>query len=263
MNSVFFRVLIFGLVSAFAHAQASTQRGAADGHTVTATSDPNTSDSTQPSTAEIVPGRLLLKIDPQYPKEAQKRKIEGAVKLLADVDSDGTIRGLGIVDGDLALAEAAVDAVRGWRFEPYTQSGQSVAVQQELKFNFTSGKKFGEFDTNPAPPALLSQSAKRSLVPPNKVFFVGKGVAPPKAIYSPDPEYDKNARKRKYQGTCLLSMIVDADGRPADIKVVRALGEGLDAKAVEAVSTWKFEPATKDGKPVAVFINVEVSFRLY
>ena len=58
-------------------------------------------------------------------------------------------------------------------------------------------------------------------------------------------------------------MIVGADGVPRDIKVLRGIGKGLDEKAVEAVTKWKFEPATKDGKPVAVVINVEVNFRLY
>jgi len=47
------------------------------------------------------------------------------------------------------------------------------------------------------------------------------------------------------------------------VKVTRSLGLGLDEKAIEAVKQWKFEPAMKDGKPVAVQINVEVSFRLY
>jgi TonB family protein len=47
------------------------------------------------------------------------------------------------------------------------------------------------------------------------------------------------------------------------MRVQRGLGMGLDQKAVEAVKQWKFDPATKDGKPVAVQINVEVNFRLY
>lgn len=95
------------------------------------------------------------------------------------------------------------------------------------------------------------------------VFRVGGGVSAPKAVYAPDPEYSEEARKAKYQGTCVLWLIVGPDGRPRDIRVARTLGLGLDEKAVEAVKTWKFEPAMKDGKPVAVQINVEVSFRLY
>ena len=95
------------------------------------------------------------------------------------------------------------------------------------------------------------------------VFRVGGGVSAPKAIFSPDPEYSEEARKAKYQGTCILSLIVGPDGKPRDIHVYRSLGLGLDEKAVEAVHQWKFEPAQKDGRPVAVAINVEVTFRLY
>jgi periplasmic protein TonB len=94
-------------------------------------------------------------------------------------------------------------------------------------------------------------------------FRVGGGVSAPKAIFAPDPEYSEEARKAKYQGTCVLWLVVGPDGRARDIRVARTLGLGLDEKAIEAVKNWKFEPAMKDGKPVAVQINVEVTFRLY
>ena len=95
------------------------------------------------------------------------------------------------------------------------------------------------------------------------VFRVGGGVTAPRALDTPDPEYSEEARKAKYQGTCVLWLIVGPDGKPRDVKVARALGMGLDEKAIEAVRNWRFEPAMKDGKPVAVQINVEVNFRLY
>jgi periplasmic protein TonB len=95
------------------------------------------------------------------------------------------------------------------------------------------------------------------------VFHVGGGVSAPKLIFQPDPEYSEEARKAKFQGTCVLWVVVGPDGKPRDIKVARTLGLGLDEKAIEAVKSWRFEPAMKDNKPVAVSINVEVSFRLY
>jgi TonB family protein len=95
------------------------------------------------------------------------------------------------------------------------------------------------------------------------VFRVGGGVSAPKAIFAPDPEYSEEARKAKYQGTAVLSLIVGADGRPRQISVARSLGMGLDQKAIEAVKQWKFEPAKKDGVPVAVMIRVDVDFHLY
>lgn len=95
------------------------------------------------------------------------------------------------------------------------------------------------------------------------VYKVGGGVSGPKLIYQPDPEYSEEARKAKFQGTCVLWVVVGPDGKARDIRVARTLGLGLDEKAIEAVKTWRFEPAMKDNKPVAVQINVEVSFRLY
>lgn len=95
------------------------------------------------------------------------------------------------------------------------------------------------------------------------IYRVGGGVSAPRAIYDPEPQYTDEARKAKYEGVVLLSLIVDPYGRPRDVRVARSLGMGLDEKAVEAVRQWKFAPAMKDGQPVAVLVNVEVNFRLY
>jgi TonB family protein len=92
---------------------------------------------------------------------------------------------------------------------------------------------------------------------------VGSGVSPPHVMLQPDPEYSDEARKARYQGTVLVSMVIDASGAPTDMQIARPLGMGLDEKAIAAISTWKFDPALKNGEPVAVAIMVEVSFRLY
>ncbi len=94
-------------------------------------------------------------------------------------------------------------------------------------------------------------------------YRVGGGVSAPRALFAPDPEYSEEARKAKYQGTVVLWVVVGPDGRPHEVRVQRSLGLGLDEKAIEAVRQWRFEPAKKDGTPVAVQINVEVNFRLY
>jgi TonB family protein len=95
------------------------------------------------------------------------------------------------------------------------------------------------------------------------VFKIGHGVTPPRPIHAPDPEFSEKARRAHFQGTCVLLMVVDQDGKPRDIRVTKPLGKGLDEKAVEAVRSWRFDPARKDGKPVAVEIAVEVDFHLY
>jgi TonB family protein len=95
------------------------------------------------------------------------------------------------------------------------------------------------------------------------VFRPGAGVTPPRVTYQTDPEFSEEARKAKYQGTCVLGLVVDANGRPTNIHVINTLGMGLDEKAIESVKNWKFEPGQKDGHAVAVEIAVEVDFHLY
>lgn len=95
------------------------------------------------------------------------------------------------------------------------------------------------------------------------VYRVGGGISAPRVIYAPEPEFTEEARKSKYQGTVVLWMIISADGRPLQIRVQRALGMGLDESAVQTVKRWRFEPARKDGVPVAVQVSVEVNFRLF
>ena len=94
------------------------------------------------------------------------------------------------------------------------------------------------------------------------VFRIGGGVSAPVAIYKVEPEYSEEARKAKFQGTVVLSIVIDEKGLPTNFKVVRPLGLGLDGKAIEAVQKWRFLPGKKDGHAVAVLATVEVNFRL-
>jgi TonB family protein len=96
------------------------------------------------------------------------------------------------------------------------------------------------------------------------LYRVGGGVSAPVPLNNVEAEFSDEARRAKYQGVCLISLIVDAQGNPQNPRVIRALGMGLDEKALEAVRKYKFKPAMKDGKtPVPVMITVEVNFRLY
>lgn len=95
------------------------------------------------------------------------------------------------------------------------------------------------------------------------LYHVGGGVSAPVPLNSVEAEFSDEARRAKYQGVCLISLIVDAQGNPQNPRVVRALGMGLDEKALEAVRKYKFKPAMKGNTPVPVMITVEVNFRLY
>lgn len=97
------------------------------------------------------------------------------------------------------------------------------------------------------------------------VYRVGNGVSAPVVTYSVEAEFSDEARRAKYEGTVLIGLIVDSQGNPQNVHVVRSLGMGLDEKALEAVRQYKFRPAFNKqlGKAVPVMINVEVNFRLF
>ena len=94
------------------------------------------------------------------------------------------------------------------------------------------------------------------------IYKVGGGVSSPVVVSKVDPEYSEEARKAKFSGSVLLSIVVDAEGRARDIHVSRSLGMGLDEKAIEAVEKWRFKPGMRNGLPVNVRATIEVNFRL-
>jgi TonB family protein len=99
----------------------------------------------------------------------------------------------------------------------------------------------------PAPPANP---------PPRAGFSVGAPIL----IYKVDPVYSPEARTARFSGTVVLEAVVQTDGTVKINRVVRSLGMGLDEAAIEALSQWRFNPATKDGVTVPVMLNIEVNF---
>lgn len=95
------------------------------------------------------------------------------------------------------------------------------------------------------------------------LMSVGGGVSAPQVIHSVDPEFTDAARQAKYEGSVSIQLIVDRQGNPQNIQVVRHLGMGLDEKAIEAVRQYKFQPAMFQGHPVPVQMIINVNFHLY
>jgi TonB family protein len=84
----------------------------------------------------------------------------------------------------------------------------------------------------------------------------------PKLLHSEEPEYTDEARRARHQGSVLLAIDVDVDGRVTNVRVIRSLGLGLDEKAIAAVQKWKFRPAMAGGRPVTAPAQVQVTFHL-
>ncbi len=91
-----------------------------------------------------------------------------------------------------------------------------------------------------------------------------EGVTLPRCVYCPDPQYTDEAREAKLQGKVTLQVLVGADGRAAQIRIVQGIGLGLDERAAQAIRGWKFVPAQDAGRrPVPAWVTVEAIFRLF
>jgi len=118
----------------------------------------------------------------------------------------------------------------------------------------------------PTPSSDPTAPTQANEVPDSRsgLYKVGGSISPPEVLHSVNAEFSDEARRAHYQGVCLIGLIVDAQGNPQNLHVVRPLGMGLDEKAMEAIRQYKFKPAMKNRTtPVPTMITIEVDFRLY
>jgi protein TonB len=114
------------------------------------------------------------------------------------------------------------------------------------------------------PVAAITQIDVEFKLPPDAAqpLRMGPDIKPPTVVSRVEPQYGAEARAAKVQGTVVLEVVIHKEGTVDIRRVVHSLGYGLDASAIEALKQWVFKPATKDGVPVDVAINVEVNFNL-
>ena len=92
---------------------------------------------------------------------------------------------------------------------------------------------------------------------------VGGAMSAPTLDARPEAQFSRFARSVKYTGASVVGMVVDTDGKPANLRVVSPAGLGLDEQALAAVKGWHLTPAKRNGIPVKTEIDVEVSFKIY
>ena len=111
--------------------------------------------------------------------------------------------------------------------------------------------------------STADDSTAATRMDPRVTEKIGNGVSAPVPLKTPEAKYTREARKKKIEGHCLVSIIVDADGIPHNLKIIRPVGYGLDEAALAAIRKYRFKPAMKNGQAVAVQMSIEVNFRLY
>ncbi len=93
-----------------------------------------------------------------------------------------------------------------------------------------------------------------------EIYTVGGDVKPPKILHYVEPE--PSEQETYVEGTVKIAAVINLDGTPSDLHVVKGLNDSEDKLALEALKQWRFSPGTKDGRPVRVRINVEINFHL-
>ena len=201
----------------------------------------------------IAAGQITSKTAPIYPAAAKAACVQGTVALRAIISKTGAIENLQVVSGPPELYTSALDAVKQWTYEPYLLNGEPVAVETTINVNYhMSGAR-------PCPTAPSDVPDAAGIEPKT----VGGAVSAPVLISNAPPEYTAEARAAKLSGTVLVHFWVDEQGNPSHVQVIRGLGHGLDAKAIEAVSSYRFTPAMENGKPVVVALNTEIDFKMF
>jgi TonB family protein len=236
---------------------------------------------------DVTAPELLASDLPPISTEKCKVKKDGTVVLSLLVDATGRprnimfLRPIGSDLDRLALIVAGAD-----RFNPGKFQGKPVVVATSLEVTIRScvdeaedsaGKttyawRFREtprqkFEKAPNPPeeAVLAPGTvprKEATRTAHRADYFGDAVTAPVLLYSVEAEYTNAAFRASIAGTCVISLLVDPQGMPENVRVLKSLNPGLDRNALDAVKKYRYLPAMRDGEPVPAVITVGVDFTI-
>ena len=193
---------------------------------------------------KIKPPKIIKMVEPVYPESARKAKVEGIVVLEAKTDEKGNVLDTRMLRSIPLLDQAAIDAVKQWKYEPMVMDGKPFAVIFTVTVRFTleetrRSKAYEKF-------AAGAVRAEKNI---------------PKLIKEVPPVYPEIARVACVQGVVILGIKINEAGKVVDVIVLRSIPL-LDQAAIDSVRQWVYEPYVVEGKPVPAVFSVTVRFQL-
>lgn len=182
----------------------------------------------------------IVDVPPAYPPGLAASTIQGTVIVEAVIGKDGTVKEARIIRSVPMLDQAALDAVRQWRYTPTLLNGVPVPVV------FTTTVKF------PPDPPSVGEAPIR----------VGGDVKEPMLLKKVNPIYPDDAQQAHWQGVVILEAVITKAGSVKDVRVLRSVLPSMDQAAVDAVRQWVYTPTLLNGVPVEIVFTVTVSFTL-
>ena len=199
------------------------------------------------------------------PKElaaAQTLKTRDAAAPAATVEANEALK-----ESNKALKEST---------EALKETNEALKAVSPAHSAMVMNKALGSIFANDIDPVMMShlpeywqeyfnsKAEHRQYMPKDaSIKVVSEGVTPPRVLNSIDPSSNEYAQKYGIAGMELLRTVVDATGVPRQMAIQRPIGFGLDEKAVEAIKNSHFRPATVNGQPVPVVVDLVVTFRIY
>jgi TonB family protein len=202
---------------------------------------------------KVGPKRIVY-VAPVYPEAAKAARVTGIVIAELTIDEGGNVAAANILRSVAGLDQAALDAVKQWKYLPTTLNGQPVKTVATVTVNFT---------LDPAPASTTPVAA--ATWPPDmggqQPVRVGGNVAPPERIKYVAPKYPQEAQDAGVTGIVILEIAVDTQGKVAGAHIVRSIPL-LDQAAADAVMQWEYTPVLLNGAPVPVIMTVTVNFTM-
>ncbi len=173
-----------------------------------------------------------------YPLEARQQGIQGAVLLKVLVSETGDVDSVEVVSGDPALTQAALDAVKQWKFKPFIKNGKPVKASAKIPVNFAL-----------PPPG--------GVVVPIQMGRVSQGML----VHRVEPEYPAIAKMNHIQGSVVLQALISKEGRVTNLTPISGPSVLFPA-SIAAVQQWRYKPYIFNGEPVEVKTTITVNFLL-
>lgn len=208
---------------------------------------------------------LLNQVQPAYTAPAERARIQGEVDVEAIVLVDGTVGATRVVrslDKTFGLDDEALKAVQKYRFQPAMYGNKPVpsVIRTTVEFRLQAG----------APPSGTSRPPSSYWIADAEflkdVARLGQpNVTMPVLERGVEPKYTAEAMRAKIMGTITVDMVVGPDGTVVRSRIARSLDTalGLDGKALEAASQWRFKPGLVNGQPAHVLVTATMEFRLH
>ncbi len=191
------------------------------------------------------PPEVLRRVPPVYPPLAKQARIQGAVRLRAELGADGGLLSTAVVSGHPLLIPAAEEAVRQWTFKPAEAGGQPIRATITIEVNFTLPPLAAEPQITAAPARIRA----------------GGNVLAANLLNKVEPVYPPLAAQARIQGTVRFNVTIGEDGHIKDIQLES--GHPLLVPAAqEAVRQWTYRPTLLNGEPVEVLTRIDVPFTL-